>query len=72
MIILFTQKDVENICRKELSKINLGSGCDFVASSMAAGNQSRAARELEKIVLHSVANCLYEVLKEYDSKLSRK
>ena len=59
-----TQKEVDDICKETLIKINLSAGCNLIAKSIVRANISTATTQLEDVIFYSVSRCLYEVLKQ--------
>jgi len=61
---MLSQSDIDKLCVRELSKLNLGSACDHFISALESGNTRKASLELQEIILYSVSRCLHKVLEE--------
>lgn len=61
---MISEKEIQQICIKELSAMNLGSGCQNFILALESKNYKTASYRLQEIVSLSIAKCIYAVLKE--------
>ncbi len=59
-----SQNEVNDICRKVLSDLQLPGGCQQFVQNIVAGNYGTASRNLEEIIYLSVSKCIYEALRK--------
>lgn len=65
---MLSQNEVSKICADTLAKLNLSGGCRKFVGSLHAGGHDAPIMELEAIIRLSIEKCVYNVLKEYDSR----
>ena len=65
---MLSQREVSKICADTLTKLNLSGGYRQFVSHLHSGGTDTPTRELEAIIRLSIEKCVYNVLKEYDSR----
>ena len=62
---MLTEKQIQEICIAEVSKLNLKGGCQDFVRALRSGHDIIAAGKLEEAITLSIARCINAVLKQY-------
>lgn len=62
---MLTEKQIQEICIADVSKLNLKGGCQDFVRALRSGNDIMAANKLEEAITLSIARCINAVLKQY-------
>lgn len=62
---MLTEKQIQEICIAEVSKLNLKGGCQDFVRALRSGNDIMAADKLEVAITLSIVRCINSVFKQH-------